>query len=131
MGILDSVLGSAGKALGGNLNADSVTSIISSLGGKDGISGLVNQFTKGGLGDIISSWISTGKNIPVSANQLTDVFGKEKISDVAKKAGISPEQASSQLSGILPDIIDKLTPDGKIPEGDILSKGADLLKGLF
>jgi uncharacterized protein YidB (DUF937 family) len=81
------------------------------------------------LGDVISSWISTGKNLPVSADQMLHGIGEDKIREIAEKAGISSEAASSQLTELLPGIIDKLTPDGKIPDGNLLEKGLEILKG--
>ncbi len=93
-----------------------------------GLSGLAQLFKDKGLGDVMSSWISTGENMPVSADQINQALGQEQIQQISKNAGLSQEEASKGLAGLLPEIIDKLTPDGKMPEGDMLAKGLDILK---
>lgn len=103
----------------------------SSVGGSGGLPGLVGAFQKKGLGDMISSWISTGPNPPVTANQLQDVLGADTIGQFARKAGVPASDAGSLLAGLLPAAIDHLTPDGTLPETNALesSLGA-LLSGL-
>jgi uncharacterized protein YidB (DUF937 family) len=83
------------------------------------------------LGDVINSWIGTGKNLPISGDQLQSVFGKDKIGQFAGKVGMDNNAFTNQLSNLLPQVVDKLTPEGKVPEGDIMSKGMDLLGGLM
>jgi uncharacterized protein YidB (DUF937 family) len=77
----------------------------------------------------MSSWISTGKNLPISPDQLRNGIGEERLRSLAQHAGVSEESASSQLSDLLPGLIDKLTPDGKLPDSSILEKGLEMLKG--
>ena len=125
------ILNTVKSALGGGQQNDIISIIISSIGGKNGLDGLVSQFVSKGLGDIINSWIGIGKNLPVSGDQLKSVFGETTITDIAAKLGIDPNAVTSQLSNLLPDVVDKLTPGGKIPEGDLLSQATDLLGGLF
>ncbi len=99
---------------------------------KGGISGLLEKFQKCGLGNLASSWIGTGTNQPISAEQIQQVLGQEQIQAFAQKAGIAPEAASSQLAEALPDVVDKLTPDGQVPQGDdLMSRGMGLLQGLI
>ncbi|MGE5299987.1 MAG: YidB family protein [Acidobacteriota bacterium] len=93
-----------------------------------GLSGLAQTFKDKGLGDVVSSWIGTGKNLPVSADQINQALGSEQIQQISEKAGVSQEEASKGLAGLLPEIIDKLTPDGKVPEGNLLAQGLDTLK---
>jgi len=59
------------------------------------------------------------------------VLGNKAVADIAKKAGITADDAASQLSKLLPQVVDKLTPTGKIPQGDIMAQGMELLKGLM
>jgi uncharacterized protein YidB (DUF937 family) len=94
-----------------------------------GLAGLVQRLQAGGLGQEVSSWISTGENLPVSAEQLQQALGGRTIEDVAAQLGLSREEAAQKLSGLLPQIIDKLTPEGALPEGGLLEKGFTLLKG--
>ncbi len=105
---------------------DAVGGLISQQGG---IGGIAKLFQNSGLGDVFSSWISTGKNLPISGEQIQQVLGSKQLRDLAGKTGLSTDDLSSKLAEYLPQVIDKLTPNGKIPEGDILSKGLDLLKG--
>ncbi len=97
-----------------------------------GISGLAEAFRQNGLGNIVSSWIGTGTNLPVSVDQVQQVLGKEQIQAMAQKAGISAESAGSQLAAALPGIVDLLTPGGEVPKsGDLMSAGLGLLQGLM
>jgi uncharacterized protein YidB (DUF937 family) len=97
-----------------------------------GISGLAAAFQEKGLGHIASSWIGTGENLPVSADQVQQVFGSEQIQAFAQKAGIPPEAASARLAESLPTVVDKLTPGGQVPQGgDLTSNGMRLLQGFF
>lgn len=93
-----------------------------------GLPGLVQMFHEKGLGGVVSSWVSTGQNLPISAEQIRGVLGSEQVQQFATKAGISPDLASSKLAELLPTVVDKLTPDGKIPDGGGLLQQA---LGLF
>jgi uncharacterized protein YidB (DUF937 family) len=89
-----------------------------SLGGLDG---LVNQFKQSGFEDIINSWIGTGQNQPVSANQLRQALGPETVDDLSDQTGVPHDDLLSQLSKILPGVVDRLTPNGQLPnETDLL-----------
>ena len=102
-----------------------------SIGGSGGLGGLVGAFQKNGLGDMISGWISTGPNPPVSAAQLTDVLGQDTLRQFADKAGVPASDAGSILAGLLPAAIDHLTPEGKVPEANTLESSlTSLLSGL-
>lgn len=132
MGLLDdamkAVTGTSPAAEGSQSSlASAVLSMLTSQSG--GISGLVQQFASKGLGNIASSWVGTGQNLPISPEQVHSVLGSEQVQAIANKAGISPENASSALAQILPQIIDHLTPNGEVPQGDLMSKGMELLKG--
>jgi uncharacterized protein YidB (DUF937 family) len=87
-----------------------------------GLAGLVQGFQKNGLGDVVSSWISTGENLPISAEQIQSGLGTGLLQQFANTTGLSQEGASSKLAEILPGVIDKLTPDGKLPASGLLSE---------
>lgn len=128
--VVNKLTGGATGAGGGQGLAACVLELLSNRQG--GISGLVETFQQNGLGHIVSSWIGTGGNLPVSAEQIQQVLGNEQIEAFAQKAGIAPEAASSQLAEVLPGVVDKLTPDGEVPQGgDLMSTGMALLQGLF
>ena len=99
-----------------------------------GLQGLIQSFQQGGLGDIVNSWVSSGQNLPISAEQIQSVLGGSGLQELAAKLGISPAQASGSLAEMLPQMVDKMTPNGEVPQGgDLLAQGMDLLKkgGLF
>ena len=94
-----------------------------------GLSGLVQQFHEKGLGDIVTSWVGTGQNLPISAEQIQSVLSNEHVKAFAEKAGISPEVASAKIAEFLPMMVDKLTPNGQVPEqSSLLQSGLDMLK---
>ena len=80
------------------------------------------------MGGLVSSWIGTGENQAVSGEQITQTFGNDKIQEIAQKLGISEAEASGGLAALLPQMIDKLTPEGKLPEGGMLDQGLAFLK---
>lgn len=128
MGLLDqlgSVLGGAQGEQSGLL--DSVMGLIQ--GQQGGLGGLVEAFKQNGLGAAASSWVSTGENLPINAEQIQQVLGSEQVQQIASKLGLSMDDASQGLAGLLPQVIDKLTPDGAIPEGGLMETGLSLLKG--
>jgi len=133
MGLFDDVVGKLEGMLGGNEGEDKgllggvIDMLTSGEGG--GLSGLVQNFKDKGLGDVISSWISTGENLHINADQIKEALGNETIQNLAAKAGISADELSAKRSEFLPGIIDKLTPDGSLPEEGLLKKGLDFLKG--
>ncbi|MGC2062585.1 MAG: YidB family protein [Thermodesulfovibrionales bacterium] len=130
MGLFDEVAGGlARQFFGGDQNRllESVTGLINNPQ-TGGLSGLVQMFKSKGLGDVIGSWVSTGNNLPVTADQLKQALGSDQIQEIATNAGVSQEEASNGLAVLLPEIIDKLTPDGKVPESDMLAQGLNMLK---
>jgi len=95
-----------------------------------GLDGLVDHFVREGLGDVINSWISTEQNISISARQVQQALGEEMIARIARQARIPRQRVSSQIADVLPHLVDRLTPKGRIPFGGISPVRIDLLKGL-
>jgi uncharacterized protein YidB (DUF937 family) len=133
MGLLDEIVGKVTSLLGGEKGEQSglLAGVMEMLTNKEsgGLGGLVQTFQENGLGGIISSWIGTGENQSISAEQIQQVLGSDVMQNIASKAGIPPEELSGKLAEFLPGMIDKLTPDGTIPEGGLLEKGLEILKG--
>ncbi|MBX3009587.1 MAG: DUF937 domain-containing protein [Melioribacteraceae bacterium] len=125
MDIFDSLLNSGGRSEDSSSSFIDAAKIV--IGENGNLGDLVSQFTNKGLGDIIQSWVGTGKNAQITSSQLTDVLGSEKIEKIADAIGFPSSTVPSILAGFLPGIIDKLTPEGKLPEGNIFDKGKDLL----
>ena len=80
-----------------------------------GLGGLLEKLQKGGLGDVADSWVNSGANKPVQPDALGGALGNTTISDLARQAGISEQDLLKQLSVILPDLVDKVTPGGRVP----------------
>jgi uncharacterized protein YidB (DUF937 family) len=132
MGLLDEITQLAGSGSSGEHSnvAGAVMEMLQS-GQGGGLSGLVEALHSKGLGDIVSSWVGTGQNLPVSAQQVQSVLGNEYVQQLATKVGLSPDNAGSALAGLLPLIVDKLTPNGQLPAagGGLLDAAMGLLKG--
>jgi uncharacterized protein YidB (DUF937 family) len=94
-----------------------------------GIDGLVNKLQQSGLGDIAASWVGTGENKSINPDQLANVLGKDQIAALAQQAGIPESQGASVLSQVLPAMVDKLTPDGKVPESSSFPTWGKVLLG--
>jgi len=120
MGLLDGLLGNLVGSLAGDdpRHARLANGVLGMLTGPKagGIGGLLSAFQAGGLGHLVDSWISTGANLPVSAQQLEQVLGAGRIAELANGAGLTPAAAGSKLAELLPMIVDKLTPNGVIPK---------------
>lgn len=126
MSLFDDTAGkSAGSAAGGSGGQRLVTSIAEMLSKQqNGLAGLTAAFQQKGLGDIVSSWIGTGQNLPVSASQIQQALGDDQIRSFAQKSGISTQAARTQSADMLPSVVDKLTPGGRLPEGDDLKSAS-------
>ena len=143
MGLLDivgSALGGQGGAGGaGGGQAELLNMVIGMLAGTGqggqgagaagGLGALLQQFQAAGLGEQVNSWVGTGQNLPITPDQLQSVFGNDGMSQMAEKMGLSTGDLGAQLSQLLPQAVDQLTPGGQLP-GDLGGLG-DLLGGLL
>ena len=130
MGLFDDVCNTLGSDFASDSSQSSLANAaLSMLSKQGGISALAEQFAAKGMGNLVSSWIGTGQNLPVSPEQLQSVLGSEQVKEVAANAGISPETAQQGLAQILPRLVDCLTPKGEVQDGDLMSRGMELLKG--
>jgi uncharacterized protein YidB (DUF937 family) len=111
--ILGSVLGGGQQQANPLLNI--VLGMLSNGSQQGGLGGLMGQFQKAGLGNVMDSWVGKGQNMPVSGDQLQQVLGPDMLNQLASQLGISSGEAGSQLSQLLPQIVDQLTPDGQAP----------------
>jgi len=93
-------------------------------GTEDGLSGLVERFRNGGLDHIIDSWIGRGENRPVSPNQLHQALGDGTVEGLSRETGLPRDDLLSQLSRLLPEVVDKLTPQGRLPTETELTRPA-------
>ena len=129
MGLFDSLLGSV---LGGNQNNNALAQLASGLitnhGSGQGLAGLVQQFQQKGLGDLVQSWVGTGQNAPVSADQIQHALGSDQIAQMAQQTGLAHGDVASALAQMLPQLINHATPDGTVPPHNQVQ---DLLGGLL
>jgi uncharacterized protein YidB (DUF937 family) len=132
MGFLDEVLkGVSGTAGAGDAHKSLATDLLGMVSGggtSGGLTGLVNMFNQKGLGDIVSSWVSTGRNLPISPEQIQAVLGSSQVQALAAKAGIDPSKASAAIAQILPQLVDKATPNGQISTGGVMDALSGFLK---
>lgn len=80
-----------------------------------GLGQLVDQFRTGGQGDKADSWVAKGPNAPISGAQMETALGSDLLDSLTKQTGLSREELLLRLSKILPEAVDKLTPEGRIP----------------
>jgi uncharacterized protein YidB (DUF937 family) len=109
MGLLDGVLGGVVGA--------GLTQVVGGLIEKHGgLQGVLAQFEKQGLGDTVKSWIGTGSNLPVSPEQVKAAIGPDLLQQLAAKTGLSVGDLAQKLAQVLPQTVDKMTPDGVLPK---------------
>ncbi len=136
MGLFDSLAGQVAGALAGqgNPQASALMEVVTGLINNPqtgGLQGLIAAFRDKGLGDLVSSWISTGQNLPITPEQLQSVLGNERIGKLAQQLGLSSQEVSGQLSTLLPQVIDRITPSGEVPQGDVLQGAMSLLNSVL
>ncbi|MBV8680461.1 MAG: DUF937 domain-containing protein [Aquitalea sp.] len=120
-----------GSLLGGD-NAGLSGAVAELVQQQGGLPGLLEKFSNGGMSELVSSWVGSGGNLPVSAEQIQQVLGNEQVTALAEKFGLDPQQLSQGLADYLPQAVDKLTPDGQLPQGgELLTQGLGLLQGFF
>jgi uncharacterized protein YidB (DUF937 family) len=98
----------------GGLDMDNVNALLEQFGGIEGIMGKLQE---SGLGDKLSSWIGSGENQAVSPDQIKDALGTQGLDQVAAKTGLDVDDLANRISTKMPDAINSLTPEGKVPDG--------------
>ena len=130
MSLFDDVAGAVmGKVMGGN-QGSMVQVAMEMFNQYGGLNGVLDKFKQGGLGELATSWVGTGENLPISAEQISSVLGSGAIAEMAAKFGITPEVLSNQIAQHLPSVIDKMTPNGEVSadSGSLLSTVLGMLK---
>ncbi len=107
MGLFDGIVGGA-------VGAGVATILNDFIQKQGGVRGIVAQFEKQGLGPTVKSWVSTGENQPITADQMHRAVGYEKLQELGAKLGVSPDEVAAKLSEYLPKAIDKATPRGSV-----------------
>ena len=127
MALFDSVIAEAKERFG--LSTEKAGGLLAALLGlitdpkSGGFGGFIDRFNNAGLGDMVRSWITTGDNTPISNEQLESALGEGTIAGMADQAGVDRETATTAMAGMVPHVVDTLTPDGDFPdESSLLSK---------
>ncbi len=94
---------------------------------KEGLKGMVEKLNASGLSAQVKSWVGTGSNLPITPDQVKQALGRDQIEMLALKTKLSVEEVTSHLAAALPQIVDKLTPDGKLPTAGLAEHAQGLL----
>lgn len=133
MGLLDlagQLLG--GSQGGGDAKGQLLHAVIGMIQNQPGgLQGLLGKFQQSGMGEQVASWVGTGENMPIGADQVRQALGSEQVEAIAQQAGIPAEHASGGLAALLPDVINRLTPGGQVPQGREIQEGLGGLLGKF
>ncbi len=125
-GLVENVLGTGTQQSQGSM----LQVALQVLEQNGGLPGIISKFEHGGMADHVGSWLGTGANMPISGAQLQEILGSGSIGEIAQRLGLSHGDASSGLAQVLPQVIDKLTPEGQVPpdHGDIVARARALLE---
>lgn len=114
MGLIDGVLGAVLGRGGGP--AKTILRGVMGLVAGGGLNKLLSAFRDKGLGQQADSWVATGDNQEVDADQIRQVISDEQLQQIADEAGISTEEAARQVAQALPELVNHVTPDGAVPD---------------
>jgi uncharacterized protein YidB (DUF937 family) len=129
MSLFDQLAGQLGAGGTGQQQSALMSAVSGLIAANGGVDGLLQKFKDSGMQDHVASWIGTGENRAISGNDVNNALGEDAVHKVAQEAGIAPEHASSGLAQLLPQLINQLSPNGALPQGDLLSQGLGMLKG--
>ncbi|MFZ3088258.1 MAG: YidB family protein [Methylotenera sp.] len=129
MGLFDSVAGAVLSKLGGD-KGTMVQVAMDLFNQNGGLAGVLEKFKTGGFAEQADSWVSKGENLSISAEQITQVLGSNTITNIADKLGMDPDEISTKIAEYLPQVIDKMTPDGEVNagSGNLLTAVLGMLK---
>lgn len=113
MGLLDDAMGALGGKGGGSQAMGAIGGLVEQAGG---VQGILSKLEASGLGDRVDSWIGTGPNKSISPDEVKQALGPDQVKEAAAKAGVSEDQAAGGIAAALPDLINRVSPDGKLPD---------------
>jgi uncharacterized protein YidB (DUF937 family) len=94
-------------------------------GAAGGLGGLLEQLQRAGFGEQARSWVGRGANQPIPPDAMTQIFGREGIEQISRQAGVPEDEAAEGLSRLLPEVIDRVTPDGQVPDAESLTNSVE------
>jgi uncharacterized protein YidB (DUF937 family) len=113
MALLDSVLSKLTATLGGDQDKSLLNVVLAQTGG---LQGLASRFNTSGMAEVFNSWVAVGENGGIKPEQIEAVLGNQAVQQIAQKLGIDTTKAAATLSQLLPQVVDKLTPNGNLEE---------------
>jgi len=129
MTVFDDMCGKALSGVFGNSSNPLAASVLQMINNHPGgLGGLSQGLREKGVGEVVNSCVSSGQNLPISAEQIQHAMGNDKLQEIAEQSGVAAESVSSQLSSLLPVLVDKLTPNGEMPQhGNLLDMCSGIL----
>lgn len=108
-----------------------LSSLMNTMGGQThaGFNNLLSTLTNNGMADQVKSWVGKGANCDVSGQQVATALGPDTMNQLAQSTGLSPNEAADHLAQQLPTVVDKLTPDGSLPDEAGLENAAGQIVG--
>ena len=136
MGLLDGLLGGLMRGMPGQQpqaqgGGQLLQMVLTMLQQNGGIEGLLAKMQQAGYGGQAQSWIGTGQNQPIPPDALSQIFGQGQLGEIARQLGMSQQDAAGGLAQALPDVVDRMTPQGRIPEdtNDLVAQTLAKLRG--
>jgi uncharacterized protein YidB (DUF937 family) len=129
MGLFDSLAGAVLSNVGGDKGA-MVQVAMDLFNQNGGLEGVIEKFKAGGLAEQAASWVGKGENLPISAEQISQVLGSDAVAGIAAKLGMDTNDISNKIAEYLPQVIDKMTPDGEVNanSGSLMSAILGMMK---
>ena len=124
MSLFNMLAGVAGQFLAGQQSGPALAVLRQLLGagaqGGNPLEALLRQFQQAGLGETVQSWVGTGQNLPISPDMLALVLGQSRLDALARAAGTDSASLAEQLARLLPQLVDGMTPQGRMPDGQVV-----------
>lgn len=108
--------------LGGNPMLRMLLPLVASLLMNGGLQKILGRLQQSGKGSTGQSWVSAGPNQPVDGADIRAALDERELSDIAQQLGVSEDEAADAVALVLPDVVDKATPAGELPEDDELDR---------
>lgn len=133
MGLLDDLVGSLGNNSNGSGQGNQIQQLMAIwnwVQEQGGVQVLLEKFQQGGLGQVLNSWLGSGNNQSIDGGEIQNALGQDQLQSLADKLGTDVNGASGTLAALLPQVIDKLSPQGHIDTSNTQDLGA-MVDGLF
>jgi uncharacterized protein YidB (DUF937 family) len=112
----------AGGGLGGNPMLRMLLPLVASMLMNGGLQKILGRLQAQGKGAQADSWVGTGANEPVGADDVRQAIDKEELDRIAEQLGVSQDEAAEAVAQVLPDVVDQASPDGALPDDDELDR---------